>query len=118
MSKEYYGHPGYYQLLEEIKEIHSNKNHDYAGDDPLSNFRMCEKMGVPARKGVLIRISDKFSRICNFAKKEELKVDDENIIDTLMDMANYSLLCILLYRERNNKDDMQEYIEKVQSCKG
>ena len=102
--KEYYGHSDFYKLIDELKEIHSLKNHDYAGvEDPLKNFRMCEDIGVPSWKGCLIRISDKFSRLCSFAKKEEYKVKDENIEDTLKDLAIYALICIILYRERLNK---------------
>jgi len=102
--KEYHGHPDFYKLIDEIREIHSNKNHDYSGGgDPFRNFKLSENMNVPAWKGCLIRISDKFSRLCSFAKKEEFKVKDENIEDTLKDMAVYSLICIILYRERLNK---------------
>ena len=102
-EKKYYGHPLFYQLLDELKEIHSQKNHDYAGeDDPLKNFRMSENMGIPAWKGCLIRISDKFSRLCSFAKKEEYEVKDESIEDTLKDLAVYSLICLILYRGENN----------------
>jgi hypothetical protein len=60
-------------------------------------------MGIPAWKGVLVRISDKFSRLCAFARQETLKVSDENIEDTLIDLANYCLICVLLYKEL--KDD-------------
>ena len=101
MKNKYHGHPDFYKLLDEIREIHSNKNHDYSGEgDPFRNFKLSENMNVPAWKGCLIRISDKFSRLCSFAKKEEFKVKDENIEDTLKDMAVYSLICIILYRER------------------
>ena len=101
MKKNYSGHPEFYKLLDELKEIHSNKNHDYSGEgDPFKNFKMSENMGVPAWKGCLIRISDKFSRLCSFAKREEYKVKDENIEDTLKDLAIYALICIILYRER------------------
>jgi len=104
-EKRYYGDPRFYKLLERIAEIHSSKNHDYAGKkNPLQNFRMCESMGIPAWKGVLIRISDKFSRACNFAKQNSLKVKDENVVDTLLDMAIYSLLCAILYEEREKND--------------
>ena len=102
--KEYHGHPDFYKLIDEIREIHSNKNHDYSGEgDPFRNFKLSENMNVPAWKGCLIRINDKFSRLCSFAKKEEFKVKDENIEDTLKDMAVYSLICIILYRERLKK---------------
>jgi len=100
--KKYYGHPDFYKLIKELKEIHSSKNHDYSGEgDPFKNFKLSEEsMGIPAWKGCLIRISDKFSRLCNFAKKEKYEVKDENIEDTLKDLAVYSLICIILYRER------------------
>ena len=98
--KNYYGHSDFYKLLDELKEIHSNKNHHYSGEgDPFKNFKLSENMGLPAWKGCLIRISDKFSRLCSFAKKEEYKVKDENIEDTLLDLAIYSLIDIILYRE-------------------
>ena len=104
MKGKYFGHPLFYELLDELKEIHSRKNHDYAGEgDPLKNFRMSENMGIPAWKGCLIRISDKFSRLCSFAKKEKYEVKDESIEDTLMDLAIYSIIDIILYRERINK---------------
>jgi len=101
MKKRYYGDPRFYQLLEKMATIHSNKNHDYAGDDPLSNFRMSEKIGIPAWKGCLVRMGDKYSRICNFAKQEKFEVEDEKIEDTLLDLAVYSLICIILHTEKN-----------------
>ena len=109
--KKFYGHPGFYELIEDIKEIHSNKNKDYAGDNPLSNFMMCERMGIPAWKGVLIRISDKFSRLCSFANTEEFKVKDESVEDTLKDLAVYSLICLILYREKLLSDKVKDDID-------
>ena len=98
--KTYHGHPDFYKLLDKIEEIHSNKNHDYSGEgDPFRNFKMSEAMGIPAWKGCLIRMGDKYSRLCSFARKEEYKVKDENIEDTLMDLAIYALIDIILYRE-------------------
>ena len=99
--KKYYGHKDFYKLLDKMKEIHSNKNHDYSGEGgPFRNFKMSEAMGIPAWKGCLIRMGDKYSRLCSFAKKEEYKVKDENVEDTLLDLAIYSLIDIILYRER------------------
>lgn len=100
--KKFYGHPDFYKLLEELKEIHSRKNHDYAGKDPLSNLKMSETFGIPAWKGTLIRMSDKFARIVQLANKGENLVKDESIIDTLKDLSVYSLLCIILYKESKN----------------
>lgn len=89
-------------LLNELEKIHNRKGHDYSGDDRLSNFYLTEKMGIPAWKGCLVRMSDKFARLCQFAKTEELKVSDESVIDTLKDLAVYSLLCLMLFEKRND----------------
>lgn len=98
--KKYYGHPEFYKLVEEIKEIHSKKNRDYAGDDPLSNLRLCEQFGIPPWLGVLVRMSDKYSRIVQLASGKQPAVKEEKITDTLKDLAVYSLLCVILYKER------------------
>ena len=94
----------FYQLLEDMKKTHDAKRHDYASvEDVFANFRTCEMAGIPAWKGVAVRISDKFSRIMGFARKERLEVKDESIKDTLVDMANYALIALILYEEDNGK---------------
>ena len=98
-NRTQHGHPDFYVILNEMADLHSSKNHDYAGDDPLSNLRTCEEIGVPAWKGVLVRLMDKWSRLKQFAKQGVLEVKDESIEDTLMDNAVYSILCIILRRE-------------------
>ena len=54
--KKQYGDPMFYKLLNEIAELHSDKNHDYADNNSLSNFMFCEQMGIPAWKGALVRM--------------------------------------------------------------
>lgn len=101
--KKLNGHPRFRKLLKEMQRIHETKNSDYSeADIPLSNFRLSEKFGVEPYLGVLIRISDKYSRICQLVKNKKSKVD-EKIEDTLIDMANYCLLMVILYEERNKK---------------
>ena len=103
MSKRY-GHPLFYELLEEMAELHSRKNHDYAGEnDPLRNFKKAEQQGIEPWRGVLLRMSDKWSRLESFAVQDTCKVNDESIEDTLMDNAIYSLLCIILRREQTEE---------------
>lgn len=98
-SKEYHGHPKFYELLDQMAELHSRKNHDYAGDDPLSNLRAPEEIGVPAWKGILIRLMDKWGRLKTFANTGTFEVENESVEDTLMDNAVYSLLCIIVLGE-------------------
>ena len=91
--------PAFEALLKEIQELHNSKNHDYAHDaDPLSNLRKCEAMGVPAFKGVLVRLTDKWSRIEQLAAGKSPK--HESLRDSLIDSAVYALLAVLLLDEQ------------------
>jgi hypothetical protein len=90
--------PAFIALLKEIEALHEAKNHDYSTDaDPLSNLRRSEAFGVPAFKGVLVRLSDKWSRIEQLAAGKTPK--NESLRDSLIDNAVYSLLAILLLEE-------------------
>ena len=94
----------FYEILDVIKELHDKKRHDYAATaDIFANFRLSELAGTPAWQGSIIRMGDKYARICNFIKKGEFKFKEENIKDTLMDMAIYSLITMILYEEEIEK---------------
>jgi hypothetical protein len=95
------GHPKFYEILEQLADLHSRKNADYANKDPLSNLRMCELGGIPGWKGVIVRLTDKISRLLTFADKESYQVKDESVEDTFRDAAIYSILGLILYQERS-----------------
>jgi len=57
---------------------------------------MSEAFGIPAWKGTLVRMSDKWSRIVQLSQKAAL---NESLRDSLIDLSVYSLLCILLLEE-------------------
>jgi len=97
---ERHGDPRFYQLVEEICELHSRKNFDYAKtEEPLSNFNRCQAFGVEPWRGVLVRMSDKYSRIEQLASGKKPK--NESMRDTLVDLAVYSLLCVLLLEDHD-----------------
>jgi hypothetical protein len=97
-----FGHPLFYELLEQMAELHSRKNHDYSGTaDPLKNLRSSLRLGIDPFIAVLIRLQDKWSRLESLAQADPL-VKGESIEDTLMDNAVYSLLAIILLREEKN----------------
>jgi len=112
--KKFYGHPEFFKIIEEMKETHSNKSHDYAGKDvdPFANLKLSKKMGIPYWKGCLVRIGDKFSRLCAFARQKECKVKDESVEDTLLDLANYAIICRILYRESKKEEGYHNGKEK------
>ena len=96
----------FYEIIDVIKNLHDQKRHDYgANEDIFANFRLSELSGIPAWQGSVIRMGDKYARISNFIKKGELKFKGENIKDTLMDMAIYSLITMILYEEEEEKHD-------------
>lgn len=104
--QHHYGHPRFFQLLEEAADLHARKSAGYAGidnPDPLANFRASEKIGVSAFKGCLIRLSDKFERVCNLARLPDNEQVGETIIDTLKDLSVYANIAICLYEEEQNK---------------
>lgn len=89
----------YLKLHEEyckrMVEITRAKNHDYTGSnaDPFANFKAVETSGVcSTEQGFLVRMHDKMARIASFVQKGVLQVKDESVEDTLLDLANYSLL--------------------------
>jgi len=77
-------------------EVTKAKNHDYAGftkDDPFANFKVVEGAGIASTEvGFLTRMMDKISRVNSFIQQGVCNVKDETIEDTLIDLANYSIL--------------------------
>ncbi len=95
--------PRFLELLKKIEDLHNRKNAGYSGaesKDALANFRLAAMFGVTPFQGVLVRLSDKFSRIASLTRNPTNEQVGENIKDTLMDNAVYSLLAICLYEEQ------------------
>lgn len=84
-------------LCKRMQEITKAKNADYTGktDDPFANFRRCEQLDICTTEiGFLTRMTDKIARINSLLQNGVAQVKDESIEDTLLDLANYSLLLI------------------------
>lgn len=82
-------------FCEVMKQVTADKNADYTGDDPspFSNFTRVEAMGIcSTEQGFLTRMTDKMARLTSFVQKGTFKVHNESVTDTLMDLANYSIL--------------------------
>ena len=93
------------EITKEMLEVSKAKNSDYTADsgDPFANFKLVEKMNIcSVETGFLTRMTDKMARLAGLASNKELKVADEKYIDTLTDLANYSIL-LRLYLERKVK---------------
>ena len=82
-------------ICEEINKLYERKNHDY-GDSFHQTFT--EEGMAMAR----IRLGDKLSRFKTLSRGGELKVNDESIRDTLIDLANYAIMTVLEMEVANN----------------
>lgn len=93
------------QLAMDMCKLYENKNNDYGDSFNIS----CTKYGPIA---ALTRMSDKFNRIETLIlKKQEQKVEDEKLEDTLIDLANYAMMTILWLRDNAPID--QELMNKL-----
>lgn len=83
------------KITDKMLDIHLKKSHDYGSsyDDSL------DEEGLAAAR---VMLRNKWSRFKNLSKGNEIKVKDESIKDTLLDMANYAILTIL-WMNKNNK---------------
>ena len=88
-------------VLDEIKKLHLRKTLDYGVDqDALENVRTgAEAVNVAAWKGCLIRIADKMTRLKNFCRRGKCEFD--GVSDSLLDIASYATIALVLYREAN-----------------
>lgn len=83
-------------ILEEIHSTYRKKNADY-GD---SFNKSLEKYGLISAS---IRMNDKFERFDSLIVNEQ-RVADENIDDTLLDLANYAIMTAMWIRQRRDNE--------------
>lgn len=90
------------ELLEELRQLHMSKSQDYGSEsDPLANIRQgAEFVGIEAWRGCLVRVADKVQRLKTYCRTGRLV--HEGVRDTLLDLAAYSLLAIVLFDEGRN----------------
>lgn len=82
-------------ICDEIKDLFKKKNTDY-GDSFHQTF--LEEGFATSR----IRLNDKLERFKRLTRSEEQNVKDESIRDTLIDLANYSIMTILELEDSNH----------------
>lgn len=93
------GSAPFLDLLEEVRQLHLSKSADYGSEsDPLANIRQgAEFVGIEAWRGCMVRVADKVQRLRTFCRTGRLV--HEGVRDTLLDLAAYSLLAIVLFDE-------------------
>lgn len=74
-------------VCDELNALYERKNHDY-GDSYHNTYL---KWGLPM---AAIRLEDKLNRFETLIRAEG-QVKDESIRDTLIDLANYSIMTVM-----------------------
>jgi hypothetical protein len=92
------GDPRFHAVLKEMGDTHDRKQQDYGTDgDPFANMNAAAEFGIAPWVGAYVRINDKITRIKSFLKKG--RVANESIEDSLIDIATYAAIALVLYRE-------------------
>ena len=86
-------------ICKEMAELYDAKNWDYSD----SFGKSFEEWGLPMS---CIRLTDKLNRLISFGRGQDMKVNDEGVKDTLMDLANYAIMTLVeLNMAENKKED-------------
>lgn len=91
-------------ICAKLTALYERKNHDY-GDSFGKSYA---EWGLPM---ACIRLSDKLNRLKAYAKNTDLKVNDESIEDTLMDLANYAVMTLIELQGNPPADAGEEPVE-------
>ena len=73
----------------EAYQLFKRKNADYG--DAFSTYGPI---------GVIVRMGDKINRLISIDKNKVAFINDESIRDTLIDLHNYSAMCVMLLDEK------------------
>lgn len=100
------GHPRYYALLDELRQLHHDKNRAYGtAEDPFKNFTNGKDYGLTKVQMIVARLADKISRFQNDARRDFAAIpgmgqDNETPEMTYRDIASLFLILSLTLEER------------------
>ena len=112
MNKKH-GHPRFYEILEELAQLHSDKNHDYAvGGDPLGNFKRRAAIyamypGLDLSDPAVVAMVDLMKQLDAalwfYSNKHEAKVEGK--LGRLRDIAVYAPIAMILEEEKGSEPE-------------
>ena len=100
-----HGSPVFYKLLDEMRETHNKKSHDYAPDsDPYANYKFAGLVSSmfshsPDDAGFAGRLAEKLVRLSVLGKRGTQPLN-ESIADTERDIAVIAALWMAMRREK------------------
>lgn len=109
LEKKRYGHPRFYEIQEELAQLYSDKNHDYAvGGDPLGNFKRRGVIyslypGLDLSDPEVVAIVDLMKQLDAalwfLSNKHKAKVEGKR--GRMKDVAVYSVIDMILEEEKD-----------------
>jgi len=92
------------EIINEILDLHKRKSSDYGrAHDPFANVRASEDFGIPGWVGCAVRMNDKMRRLQAAAQGSTMQ--NESIEDSFYDLAVYSVIGLVLYRQSKEKNE-------------
>lgn len=90
------------QMTEQMRTILLSKGDDYANTDRLSNFKLAGSIsGLNAELNCLSLISTKVARLGVLLNSDKTP-NNESVLDSVLDLANYSILLSMILRDKQN----------------
>lgn len=106
MCDQQAGDPRFHAVLTELGQLHAKKGADYGrGADVFANIRASEEWGVPAWQAAMIRANDKIHRLKSYCLNGKLA--NEGVEDSLLDLAAYAIIALVLFREQQQSETVQ-----------
>ena len=87
------------EVCKKLNSIYEKKNHDYGDSFHLSYL----EEGMAMQR---LRLGDKLNRFKNLSRGKDVLVNDESILDTLYDMANYAIMTIIEIEDEKNDNTL------------
>ena len=94
------------KICDEMHDLYVRKNRDY-GSSVTETYK---KFGLTS---YLVRMCDKLNRVINLSKSDNILVEDEKIEDTLLDLANYSILALIDIKMNNLQKTSEDNIDTL-----
>ena len=98
MSKAKVNVSSFKKQTDKMNDVFAIKNRNYGNSFEIS----LDKYGIIA---ALTRLSDKFNRLETLILKGENGTNDESVADTLIDLANYSIMTAVYLKGNVEGDD-------------
>ena len=97
------------EITEQMKSIMFAKGNDYANDDRLSNFKLAGNIsGLSPELNCLSLIATKVARLGVLLNNDKTP-NNESVNDSLLDLANYTVLLTMLLKDKESKPIFKDY---------